>query len=69
IFAGALLIAIALNVILIPHLGAVGAAVASTSATIAWNLALLVYVRRTIGIDASALALTPRGQMMTQEAA
>lgn len=68
IFAGALVVSIGLNLILIPRFGAVGAAVASSAATIAWNVALLVYVRRVIGIDASALALSPRGQMMTQEA-
>jgi O-antigen/teichoic acid export membrane protein len=60
IFAGALALSIVLNVLLIPAFGAVGAAVASSSATAAWNLALLVYVRRTIGIDASAVALPPR---------
>jgi O-antigen/teichoic acid export membrane protein len=60
IFAGALVVSIALNLVLIPRLGALGAAVASSSATAAWNLVMLVYVRRTIGIDASALALEPR---------
>jgi O-antigen/teichoic acid export membrane protein len=60
IFAGALVLSIVLNLLLIPRFGAVGAAVASSSATIAWNLAMLVYVRRTMGIDASALALPPR---------
>ena len=60
IFAGALVLSIVLNVLLIPRFGAVGAAVASSSATVAWNLALLLYVRRAIGIDASALALAPR---------
>jgi len=60
IFAGALVLSIVLNLVLIPRFGAVGAAVASSSATIAWNLAMLVYVRRTMGIDASALALPPR---------
>jgi O-antigen/teichoic acid export membrane protein len=60
IFAGALVLSIALNLILIPRFGAEGAAVASSSATVAWNLAMLLYVRRTMGIDASALALPPR---------
>jgi O-antigen/teichoic acid export membrane protein len=60
IFAGALLVSIGLNLLLIPRLGAVGAAIASSSATAAWNVAMLVYVRRTIGIDASALALAPK---------
>jgi len=57
IFAGALVLSIVLNVLFIPRFGAAGAAVASSSATAAWNLVMLIYVRRTIGIDASALAL------------
>jgi O-antigen/teichoic acid export membrane protein len=60
IFAGALLLSIILNLLLIPRLGAVGAAIASSSAMIAWNLVMLFYVRKTIGIDASALALPMR---------
>lgn len=60
IFAGALFLSIFLNLLLIPRFGTVGAAVASSSATAAWNLAMLAYVRRTIGIDASALALQRR---------
>jgi len=28
--------------------------------TIGWNLVMLVYVRRAMGIDASAMALAPR---------
>jgi O-antigen/teichoic acid export membrane protein len=64
IFAGALVLSIALNLLLIPRFGAVGAAIASSSATAAWNLAMLVYVRRTIGIDASALALGPKSTLI-----
>lgn len=60
IFAGALILSITLNILLIPSLGAVGAAIASASATSAWNFAMLVYVRLKVGIDASALALPPR---------
>lgn len=60
IFAGALLLSIVLNLALIPAFGAVGAAIASASATTAWNFAMLIYVRRKVGIDASALALPPR---------
>lgn len=59
IFAGALALSITLNLLLIPRYGAVGSAIASSAATAAWNVALLAYVRRTIGIDASALALPP----------
>ncbi|MES2119077.1 MAG: oligosaccharide flippase family protein [Pseudomonadota bacterium] len=60
IFAGALAISVLFNLLLIPRFGALGAAIASSSATAAWNLAMLVYVRRTLGIDASALALARR---------
>ena len=60
IFAFALLLSISLNIWLIPSLGAVGAAIASASATSAWNFAMLIYVRRKVGIDASALAFAPR---------
>jgi O-antigen/teichoic acid export membrane protein len=60
VFAGALALSVALNLFLIPRFGAPGAAISSSSATAAWNLAMLVYVRCTIGIDASALALRPR---------
>lgn len=59
IFAGSLVLSIGLNLVLIPRFGAIGAAVASSSATTAWNLAMLVYVRRAIGIDASAVSLRP----------
>jgi O-antigen/teichoic acid export membrane protein len=59
IFGGALVVSVGLNLLLIPLWGAVGAAIASTSALSAWNLAMLFYVRRTMGIDASALALAP----------
>jgi O-antigen/teichoic acid export membrane protein len=60
IFAGALVLSISLNLLLIPRFGAIGAAAASSSATGAWNFVMLGYVRRTLGIDASALALRPK---------
>ena len=59
IYIVALSLSILFNLLLIPRYGAVGAAVASTVATASWNIAMLIYVRRTIGIDASAVALTP----------
>jgi O-antigen/teichoic acid export membrane protein len=59
-FALALAANIILNLLLIPHWGPVGAAAASTSSTILWNVAMVVYVRRRLGIDASALGLEPR---------
>ena len=60
IFAGALAASVILNVLLIPPYSIVGAAIASTVGTIGWNLVMLVYVRRAMGIDASAMALAPR---------
>jgi O-antigen/teichoic acid export membrane protein len=60
IFACSLVASIVLNLLLIPRFSAVGAAMASSTATAAWNLAMLIYVRRTMGIDASALALRRR---------
>lgn len=60
IFTGALLLNIALNAMLIPRMSVVGAAAAATAATLFWNFAMLVYIRRRIGVDASALGLKPR---------
>jgi O-antigen/teichoic acid export membrane protein len=62
VFACALVLSLGLNLFLIPRFGAIGAAVASSAATVAWNLAMLVYVRRAIGIDASAMSLSPIGK-------
>jgi O-antigen/teichoic acid export membrane protein len=59
IFAGALALSAGLNVLLIPHWGAVGAALASAAGTTFWNIAMLILVRRHLGIDASALAWRP----------
>lgn len=61
IFAGALGVSLALNLLLIPRFGMVGAAIASTAALISWNLAMAIFVRRTMGVDATALALPPHG--------
>jgi O-antigen/teichoic acid export membrane protein len=60
IFIGALVLSAVLNVLLIPKFGTVGAAISSSAALAGWNLAMLLYVRRTIGIDASALGLAIR---------
>ena len=60
IFLSALAVSLASNLLLIPRMGVLGAAIASTTALSFWNIAMLVYVRRTIGIDASALGLNPR---------
>lgn len=59
IFAASLVLSLGLNLVLIPRFGATGAAAASSAATAAWNFAMLVYVRRRLGIDASAISLRP----------
>lgn len=59
-----LALGLALNVLLIPILGVTGSAIASTSCVSFWNVAMLVYVRRKIGIDASALGLRPMAQSL-----
>jgi O-antigen/teichoic acid export membrane protein len=55
IMAGALLVAVTLDVLLIPTFGAVGAAIASAGGLATWNLAMLVAVRRRLGIDCSPI--------------
>jgi O-antigen/teichoic acid export membrane protein len=60
IFCFALSLSIGLNLLLIPSFGSLGAAIASSAALSAWNLAMAVYVRRALGIDATALARPPR---------
>ncbi len=51
---------VALNLLLIPRYGLVGAAVATSVATALRSLVLSVYVRRLLGFDATALGLPPR---------
>ena len=46
---------------------AVGAATASSSATAGWNRELLFYVRRSTGIDASAIALAIHPQCQADD--
>lgn len=60
IFGVALLTSAVLNLLLIPRFGVSGAAVASSTALASWNLAMLVVVRRRLGVDASALGLRRR---------
>jgi O-antigen/teichoic acid export membrane protein len=50
-----------LNLLLIPKFGALGAAIASSTALSAWNLAMMFYVRRKLGLDATALGRAPVG--------
>ncbi len=51
---------ILLNALLIPRWGLQGAAVATASSMIAWNLILVVRVRRRLRLDSTALGLRPR---------
>lgn len=60
IFGATVVVSLGLNLVLIPRFGIIGAAVASASAMCASNLAMLIYVRWTLGIDSSAIALPPR---------
>jgi O-antigen/teichoic acid export membrane protein len=57
----ALMVSVALNTLLIPPLGAIGSAIASAVALSLLNLGMLIYVRRKLGIDASALGRSPTG--------
>jgi O-antigen/teichoic acid export membrane protein len=59
IMAGALAIAASFDFLLIPRLGASGAAIGSVAGLATWNLTMLIYVRRHLGIDASPLGLRP----------
>lgn len=60
IMAGAFLVAAALDAALIPALGAIGAAIGSATGLVAWNLAMLIVVRRRLGIDCSPLGAHAR---------
>jgi O-antigen/teichoic acid export membrane protein len=51
---------IALNLTLIPRLGIVGSAIAATSSVLVYNLLMWFHVRRSMGIDASVVAMRPR---------
>lgn len=48
-----------LNLLLIPLLGITGSAIASATCVSFWNLAMVAYVRRTQGIDTTALGRRP----------
>lgn len=60
--AGAAVLNIGLNLLLIPRVGAVGASIATVASTSAWNLLLLVAVRRELGINPSFLGSSKRGR-------
>lgn len=56
----ALAVSASANLLLIPRFGVLGAAIASSLCVATWNLLMLAYVRRKLGIDASAIGLPPR---------
>ena len=60
IILGSLALSAVANAILIPLLGILGSAIASTIVVSYWNLAMIWFVRRHVGIDASAFAVRPR---------
>lgn len=51
IFGGGALVNVLLSVVLVPKFGMLGAAVAATTSTIAWNVVALWYVRTRLGIN------------------
>ena len=53
IILGGLLLSAVANLFLIPLLGILGSAIASTFVVSFWNLAMLIMVRRKLGVDAS----------------
>jgi O-antigen/teichoic acid export membrane protein len=55
------------NAILIPTFGAVGAALASTLGLIYWNVHLVIYARRSLGVDTTALGIFSRRRTLTDE--
>jgi O-antigen/teichoic acid export membrane protein len=58
--SAALVCNIILNLSLIPRLGIIGSAIAATSSMFVYNLLMWIHVRRTMGIDASVIAMRPR---------
>lgn len=57
IFALVTVVNLALNLLLIPSYGLEGAAIATASSVIIWNLLMRYYVRTRLGIEASVLVL------------
>jgi O-antigen/teichoic acid export membrane protein len=57
ILSGALAVSVTVNVLLIPSMGATGAAIASSLGLASWNLVMAVHVRRRIGVDPTAIGL------------
>ncbi|HDM75831.1 MAG TPA: flippase, partial [Deltaproteobacteria bacterium] len=48
---------IALNAVLIPLLGIIGASIATASTTVLWNVAMLIFVRRRLGINPTIFSI------------
>lgn len=55
--AGALIINVALNFLLIPRHGMVGASIATAISIAAWNVGLAVYIKRHLGVDTTILSV------------
>ncbi len=51
-----------LNALFIPLWGIEGAAIATTTSTVVWNVILVVQVRRRLGIDTTVLGMPPVGR-------
>ena len=51
IFGGGAALNLSLSIVLIPYFGITGAAIATASATVAWNLVALAFIRRNLGIN------------------
>jgi O-antigen/teichoic acid export membrane protein len=62
IFGVSSLIAVVANVTLVPRFGLLGAAAANAAGLASWNLAVLVYARRRIGVDPSLLGWFDRSR-------
>lgn len=61
VFAAVAALNIVLNAVLIPRLGAPGAATATAVSMALWNLTLIVLVRRRLGINSTVFAWLTRG--------
>lgn len=48
---------VVLNALLIPHFGLIGAAAATAAANVAWNLSLVLVVRRRLGLRPTAIGI------------
>lgn len=58
IMMAAVVLNIILNILLIPYMGMEGAAVATAAATIFWNVLMLTYSCKRIGINTSAIGIS-----------